>query len=135
MPLAGAARTIILFGFAGSGLLALMICCLLGLVVSPQPDHISPDREARLRPVIRYIDRFIEDHGRLPTQEQFQAKADEMDEMLVLKDRTDAYAAKQGATKETDYMVGIWRADWFHYYKSWDRSFLNGHDEFPNAPD
>ena len=52
-----------------------------------------------------------------------------MDNMLILHDRTNKYAASKGAKSETDYMVGIWRADWFHYYKSWDQSFLNGSDE------
>src|SRR5438105_2838279 len=94
-------------------------------------DRISRDREARLQPVIRYTDAFIKEHHRLPTQDEFRADTAKMDSMLILKDRTDKYAARQGAKAELDYMVGTWRADWYHYYKSWDKKFLNGADEFP----
>lgn len=93
------------------------------------PERISADREAHLRPVIVYMDAFIRDHKRLPTQEEFRAGTVSMDKMLVLHDRTHPYAASKGAKSETDYMVGVWRADWYHYYKSWDKSFLNGSDE------
>jgi hypothetical protein len=95
----------------------------------PNPDRISVDREARLQPVIRYVEGFIKDHQRLPTQDEFRAGTASMDPMLVLRDRTHTYAASHGAKTENDYMVGIWRVDWYHYYKSWDRSFLNGSDE------
>jgi hypothetical protein len=94
------------------------------------PDRISTDREAKLQPVIRYMDAFIKEHQRLPTQDEFRVDTEKMAWMLVLKDRTDKYAASKGAKSETDYMVGCWRADWYHYYKSWDKSFLNGSDEF-----
>lgn len=93
------------------------------------PDRISANREVRLQPVIRYMDDFIRDHHRLPTQDEFRAGTASMDTMLVLHDRSHAYTASHGAKTETDYMVGIWRADWYHYYKSWDGSFLNGSDE------
>lgn len=49
--------------------------------------------------------------------------------MLVLLDRSNKYAASKGAKEVNDFMVGIWRADWYHYYKSWDKQFLNGYDE------
>jgi hypothetical protein len=93
------------------------------------PDRISQDREAKLKPVIAYVDGFIKDHSRLPTAEEFRAATASMAHILILRDRTDPYAASTGAKTDLDYMVGIWRADWFHYYKSWDRSFLNGSDE------
>jgi hypothetical protein len=54
----------------------------------PNPDRISVDREARLQPVIRYVDGFIKDHQRLPTQDEFRAGTASMDPMLVLRDRT-----------------------------------------------
>ena len=92
-------------------------------------DHISQDREKRLRPVTAYMDTFIRVHHQLPTQNEFQADTATLNPMLVLRDHTDAYAARQGCKADTDYMVGIWRADWYHYYKSWDHSFLKGSDE------
>jgi hypothetical protein len=106
---------------------------LLGLVClcsCDAGDTIGREREARLQPVIRYMDTFIKEYHRLPTQDEFQAGTKGMDRILVLKDHTDKYAAGKGAKSEMDYMVGCWRADWFHYYKSWDKSFLNGSDEF-----
>ena len=103
-----------------------LLCCLL---LCSCNDRISQDREARLGPVIAYMDAFISAHHRLPTQDEFQASTASMDPMLVLRDHTDAYAASHGCKAATDYMVGIWRADWYHYYKSWDHSFLNGSDE------
>lgn len=66
---------------------------------------------------------------RLPTEGEFRAGTAAMDQMLILRDRTNKYAASKGAKTETDYMVGIWRTDWYHYYKSWDKSFLNASDE------
>jgi hypothetical protein len=107
----------------------LPLVCMLCLF-SCGEDRISQEREARLQPVIRYMDAFIKKHHRLPTQDEFRADTHGMDTMLVLKDHTDKYAVSKGAKSETDYMVGCWRADWYHYYKSWDNSFLNGSDEF-----
>src|SRR5204862_312786 len=78
-------------------------------------DRIGRDREARLQPVIQYMDAFVKEHHRLPTQDEFQVGTKVMDRMLILRDRTDKYAASKGAKSETDYMVGCWRADWFHY--------------------
>jgi hypothetical protein len=80
------------------------------------------------------MDSFLQEHNRLPTKKEFRAGTRSIDGMLVLRDRTDKYAASKGAKSETDYMVGIWRADWYHYYKSWDRSFLNGSDERFSGP-
>ena len=48
---------------------------------------------------------------------------------FVLLDRSNEYANRKGARAETDYMVGDWGSDWFYYYKSWDRSFIDGSDE------
>jgi hypothetical protein len=93
-------------------------------------NRISEDREARLQPVIKYVDGFIKEHHRLPTKDEFETNTAKIDPMLTFKDRSDKYAAKKGAKTELDYMVGIWRADWYHYYKSWDKTFLNGSDEF-----
>ena len=106
----------------------LLLVCLLCL--SSCGDRISRDREARLQPVIRYMDTFIKEHHRLPTEDEFRVGTKGMDTMLILRDHTDKYAASNGAKSETDYMVGCWRVDWHHYYKSWDKSFLNGSDEF-----
>ncbi|MGE0606653.1 MAG: hypothetical protein AB7O62_05960 [Pirellulales bacterium] len=94
-------------------------------------DRISAAREAELKPVIRYMEAFIRDHHRLPTGEEFRAGTAGMGRRFVLSDRTDTYAASKGAKGELDYLIGTWRVDWYHYYKSWDNSFLNGHDEFP----
>ncbi len=109
---------------------ALLLFCFVCLCSCDGNDRISRDREAKLQPVIRYMDTFIHEHHRLPTQDEFRADTAKMDSMLILRDRTDKYAASKGAKSELDYMVGIWRADWNHYYKSWDKSFLNGSDEF-----
>jgi len=95
-------------------------------------DRISVDREARLQPAIRYVEAFTKDHQRLPTQNEFRSGTKGMGNEFVLKDHTDKYAASKGAKADTDYMVGVWRADWYHYYKSWDKSFLSGSDEFLN---
>ena len=106
----------------------LLFLCLFCLCACG--DRISRDREARLQPVIGYMDSFIKQHHRLPRQDEFRAGTAAMDSMLIFKDRTDKYAASKGAKSDLDYMVGTWRADWYHYYKSWDKSFLNGSDEF-----
>src|SRR2546423_12290497 len=94
-----------------------------------RPTIITRDREARLQPVIRYLDTFVKEHKRLPTEVEFRSATASLNEILILRDRTHKYTASKGAKTETDYMIGIWRADWFHYYKSWDRSFLNGSHE------
>lgn len=93
-------------------------------------DQIAKNREARLQPVILYLDAFLKDHNQtLPTQDEFRAGTAAMNELLILRNRTHAYARMKGAKTTTDYMVGIGRENWYHYYKSWDRSFLNGCDE------
>jgi hypothetical protein len=111
----------------------LVLLCLLFLG-SCDNRRISRDREARLQPVISFMDNFLQEHHRLPTQNEFSTGTRSLGNMLVLRDRTNKYAASKGAKSETDYMVGIWRADWYHYYKSWDRSFLDGSDEVFSGP-
>jgi hypothetical protein len=103
---------------------------LLFLCIGCSNERITKDREARLKPVIEYVTAFVKEKGRLPSSEEFRAAADKMESIpLVLYDRSFPYAASKGARTETDFMIGIWRADWFHYYKSWDHQFLNGSDE------
>ena len=92
-------------------------------------DRISRDREAKMKPVIKYVEEFIKNNGRLPTYEEFHNTADKMAWMVVLRTKDHPYAARKGAKKDLDYMVGMWRADWYHYYKSWDHKFLNATDE------
>lgn len=114
-----------------SGLTKAILLILLGVffVVVCGKDRISKDAEARLEPVIVYMDAFLKKHHRLPTKEEFESGTAKLHGMLILRDRSSPYAASKGAKAETDYMIGTWRADWYHYYKSWDRSFLNGYDE------
>lgn len=92
-------------------------------------DRISRDREAKLKPIIQNMDDFIKFNGRLPTSVEFQNSINKMADMAVLRTKDHPYAARKGAKADLDYIVGIWRADWFHYYKSWDHKFLNASDE------
>jgi hypothetical protein len=89
----------------------------------------SPQQETELRPVIQYVDTFIKDHKRLPTQDEFRTNELSHSPMFVLRERTNRYAASKGARADTDYMVGDWGGDWFYYYKSWDKTFIDGSDE------
>lgn len=91
----------------------------------------DPDRkhERRLQPAIAYVDGFLAEHGRLPNSDEFRAWSDQHGGMYTLRDHTHRYAASKGAKEPTDYMAGTWRADWYHYYKSWDRGYVNGGDE------
>jgi len=91
--------------------------------------RISADRERKLQPVIQFVDSFIKKNGRLPTDSEFHQAADQMAWMVVLRDKHYPYAASKGATNDLDYMAGIWRTDWYHHYKSWDKKFLNASDE------
>jgi len=76
------------------------------------------------------MDAFIKQHHRLPTQAEFRTGTATIDQVAVLRDHNDKYAASKGAKTDTDYMIGVWRVDWYHYYKSWDKSFINASDEF-----
>lgn len=92
------------------------------------PSTVSP-YESKLQPVIQYMEDFIKQNGRLPTDTEFHKDADKLAWMVVLRDRSNSYASLHGAKSELDYMVGIWSSEWFYYYKSWDRGFLNASDE------
>ena len=102
---------------------------LLLLLCSCAPDK-DPSLEAKLRPIIAYVDAFVGEHHRLPAQAEFHP-GDEQTRLagFVLLDRSNAYAASKGARAENDYMVGVWNGDFFYYYKSWDHSFIPGADE------
>jgi hypothetical protein len=91
----------------------------------------DPDRkhERRLQPAIAFVEGFLAEHGRLPNAREFDAWSDRHGGMFTLRDHTHRYAASKGAKDPNDYMVGTWRADWYHYYKSWDKTYLNGGDE------
>jgi hypothetical protein len=101
---------------------ALLLCCC-------GKDRISSEHETALKPVIKFVDEFIAKNHRLPTDHEFHETADKMAWMVVLRDNSYPYAASHGATSKLDYMVGSWRADWYHYYKSWDKQFINASDE------
>lgn len=93
----------------------------------------DPDRkhEKRLKPAITFVEGTLKSQRRLPTQDEFRKwKETQPRGMYTLRDRTDEYAASKGATNVNDYMVGTWRADWYHYYKSWDGKYLNASDEY-----
>jgi len=93
------------------------------------PDH---ERERRLKPAIAFVEKTIETKGRLPNRNEFTRWEESQSGWIyTLWDRTDEYAARKGATNANDYMVGVWRADWFHYYRSWDGRYLDASDEYP----
>lgn len=101
-----------------------MLSCMI-----PAPYQKGPDveGEAQLQPVIQYVETFIKEHGRLPTQREFHTKAEEEKWWMVeLHQGESGFAQAEGAKKETDYIAGIWRGEWSLYYKSWDRSFFEG---------
>lgn len=91
----------------------------------------NPDRkhERRLQPAIAFIETTLAEYRRLPTHDEFFRWNEQVHGMFVLRDRSSRYAASKGAKGVNDYMVGVWRADWYHYYKSWDKSYLNASDE------
>jgi hypothetical protein len=105
-------------------------CALIILIFFTACDgnskRISAEREAKLKPVIEYVESYLKEHQRLPAENDLYTK---FGPGIVIRDRSYKYAVKNGAKTDTDYMVGAWRADWYHYYKSWDKTFLNGSDE------
>src|SRR4051794_5646332 len=109
------------------------IAMAIGLLLcSCGKDRNSREREAELRPVIQYVDAFIGTSHRLPTDQEFQEAARKHGwngTALVIRDKAYPYAASHGAKSNLDYMAGAWRADWYHYYKSWDKQFINASDE------
>jgi hypothetical protein len=111
-----------------AGLFVVLIAVMI-IVEETGMDRISRESERKLQPVIRFVDGFIKDNGRLPSHEEFHRAADPMAWMVVLRTKDHPYAARKGAKTELDYMAGIWRADWYHYYKSWDHKFINAADE------
>jgi hypothetical protein len=96
---------------------------------APDNPSIEARYEAKLQPVIQYVDGFIKQNGRLPTDAEFHKDADKLAWMVVLRDRNNSYASQHGAKNELDYMVGVWSSEWYYYYKSWDKQFLNASDE------
>ena len=81
-------------------------------------------------PAIEYVDSYLEQNGELPTQRAFQKWAKESGaHMLIIWDREHEYAAKHGAKKKTDYLVGTWMSDWYFYYRSWDGDFIDASDD------
>ena len=85
---------------------------------------------SRLAPGIAYIDQYIDQHDKLPTQREFQTWAEKSGaHMLIIWDRNHEYAAKHGAKTETDYMLGTWMSEWYFYYKSWDGNYVYAQDE------
>ena len=108
----------------------LFIIAIAVLLVACDSYH---KERTRLAPAKAFVERFLRDRGRIPTQDEFRqwgnTKGGEHG-MFTLRDHTDPYAAKQGAKGTNDYMVGTWRADWYYYYKSWDKQYLDGSTEF-----
>ena len=49
--------------------------------------------------------------------------------MYTLLDMTDPYAQSKGAIHTNDYLLGTWKGDWYHFYKSWDKKYYDGYDE------
>lgn len=103
--------------------ISFIVACLLSCKDNKR-NHVF---ETELQPIIARVDTFINERHRLPDYQEFQGMSG--DGNFTLRNRMHKYARSKGATHECDYMVGVWRGEWLHYYKSWDHSFLNGSDE------
>ncbi|MDB5339051.1 MAG: hypothetical protein JWN70_4670 [Planctomycetaceae bacterium] len=108
----------------------MMRCLLLALplLLCSCKSEKSKRMEAQLQPAIRYVEAYLKEHRGLPTESDF-IQANEGNAFFILRRHTDKYAASKGAKSPNDYMIGVWRGEWFHYYKSWDHRFLNATDE------
>ena len=84
-----------------------------------------------MKPAIAFLEKFKTENGRVAGQDELQRWADGNGQQywFVVRDAAYPYSVTHGASEDNDYMVGIWRAEWFHYYKSWDRQFINADDE------
>lgn len=114
-------------------LLGLLLVTLIsfgcGTPGTPLPENPDRKHERRLQPAIAFVEETLTEKGRLPTHEEFFQWNEQNRGMFTLRDCSSRYAKSKGAKGINDYMVGVWRADWYHYYKSWDKSYLNASDE------
>lgn len=122
--------------FASAGMATRFSMVLVCLILSGICGCVKEERhgaryEKELEPVIGFVDHFIKGNGRLPSDEEFHQTADKLAWMVVLRDKSHGYAAGKGARGEMDYMVGIWTGEWYYYFQSWDRQFINASDESP----
>lgn len=110
-------------------IIGILVCCVYAIWFEQSRKHVI-----RLKPSIAFIESIIQSQNRLPTQNEFHDWMD-MDEhrMFVLRDRSDRYAQEHGAKNVNDYMVGTWIADWYYYYKSWDKKYFDGVKEIETA--
>ena len=75
----------------------------------------------RLNPIINSVDRFIEKNGRCPDYTEFQNMTTEHAHFncnpVIIK--------KLGGNNKNDYIVGVWRTDWYYCYQSWNKKYFD----------
>ena len=86
----------------------------------------AEEHQRELAPAIEFVEGYLAQHGKLPTQRIFQNWADSAGaHMLVIRHHLHEYASNHGAKANDDYMIGTWTADWYYYYKSWDGKYFD----------
>jgi hypothetical protein len=125
----------------------LIAIILLGIVLAsviaiPLFSHVlfplDNDQMARQRltPAIEFVEQFLAEHKRIPTEAEFYAWNKDVlknkwkrHHHYAFRDRSHPYAVSKGAKGPNDYMVGYWRSEWHLYYRSWDKTYFDAHDE------
>lgn len=104
---------------------------LASAILCWKPVGLDNDQKARqwLKPAIEFVEGFLAEHERLPTEKEFDAWNEKRPHHYNLRDRSHPYAASKGASGRNDYMVGVWRGEWTLYYKSWDKTYYDAQDE------
>lgn len=89
--------------------------------VGEQPKRDQIFFQTRLLPVADFVKKFRIDHGRLPAQREFRKWAQSTEyqksaNYFSMKPKDFRGWGEIGS----DFMIGIWRGEWFEYYQSWD---------------
>ena len=80
-----------------------------------------------LLPLAAHVDQFRAETGRLPAEEEFEAWARVAypDKSVFYYVHKPAFCRSWGA-ENRDFLVGIWRGEWVHYYCSWNGKDFKG---------
>lgn len=72
-------------------------------------------------PIVDYVVTFRKDKGRLPTEIEFRTWSD-----IAYENKLIDYHSKKPdfiddwGKEGHDFLVGVWRGEWIHYYSTWD---------------
>ena len=136
MKISTAIKTIGRIALYGFALIGFTLVALIGAAIVKQHAKDKQFVQEELQPLAAHIEQFRADNGRLPTDDEFKIW-DHGFAKLYYSHKPD-FCDSWGEDGR-DFLIGVWRGEWFEYYQSWDKKtfseeYIGAEQSVPGYP-